>query len=195
MIGAFKRLPLMSTVVSPDNVYMEFKGPVPGILGATSGFHVVFWVQSAGGAGFTRPSQEERDYYLEMGKPAPEWQCEYFDFDGLNWAEATLIVEFWRSRTKLRSLALPGRKGRLDTELCAELPELERFICTHNLPALKLNPSFQEALLRAAAEAGVIERGVAAAAPRASSGSQVLLMEDPWWRRALRLAWPLRRAA
>ena len=185
----------MATVTSPDNVYMEFKGPVPGLLGPASGFHIVFWVQSAGGAGFTRPSQEERDYYVEMGKPAPEWQCEYFDFDGLNWAEASLTVELWRGRTKLRSLALAGRKGRLEAELCGELPELERFLCTHNLPAFNVAPSFQDALLRAAAEAGVIQRGLTSVAPRASSASQVMLAEEPWWRRALRRAWPLRRAA
>ncbi len=184
----------MPAVTSPDNVYMEFKGPVPGLLGSPSGFHVVFWVQSAGGAGFTRPSEEERDYYAEMGKPAPEWQCEYFDFDGLSWAEAPLSVEFWRGRTKLRSLALAGRKGRLDSELCGELPELERFVCTHALTSFNLTPSFQDALLCAAAEAGVIERGLAPAKPRAIA-SPDLLAEQTWWRRALRRAWPVSRPA
>src|SRR5688572_22468239 len=133
-----------------DSVSMEFVGPVPAILGATTGHHVVLWVQAGGGAGFTRPSQEERDYYGEIGKPVPEWQCEYFEFDGLSWPEATLTVEYWCGPTKLRSLCLPNRQGRREEEIGAELPELELFLHKHGLSTGNLTPSFHEAMLRAA---------------------------------------------
>ena len=187
----------MSATSSPDNVHMEFLGPVPGILGAAGGYHVVFWAQAAGGAGFTRPSQEERDFYAESGKAAPEWQCEFFDFDGLTWPEAALTVELWCGRTKLRSLFLAKREGRNEAEVHDELPELDRFIHKHGLSALSVAQTFQEALLRAAADAGVIQRGLAGATPRPNSATPFIgdKVDEPWWRRALRRAWPGRRAA
>ena len=178
---------------SPDNVYMEFLGPVPGVLGTATGYHVVFWLQAAGGAGFTRPSQEECDYYAETGKPVPEWQCEYFDFDGLAWPEATLTVELWHGASKLRSLFIPGRKGRTEAEVHVELPELERFINKNGLASFKIALTFHEALLRAAADAGVIQRGLASAAPRPHAATHAIIAEESWWRRTLRRLWPRRR--
>jgi hypothetical protein len=177
-----------------DSVSMEFVGPVPAILGAITGYHVMFWVQASGGAGFTRPSQEERDYYGEIGKPVPEWQCEYFEFDGLLWPEAALTVEYWCGATKLRSLCLPHRQGRREDEIGAELPELELFLHKHRLSLANLTASFHDAVLRAAETAGVIQRGVASAAPRPNSATQVKLSEEPWWIRALRRAWARTRA-
>ena len=184
----------MSANRSPDNVSMEFLGPVPGVLGAALGYHVVFWVQAAGGAAFTRPSQEERDFYAESGKPVPEWQCEYFDFDGLTWSEAPLTVELWVGSTKLRSLCLAGRAGRREPEVRAELPDLDRFLQKNGLSLSDVSNTFHDALLRSAESAGVIKRGVTTA-PRPNSASQVVNLETPWWRRALRRAWSGRRAA
>lgn len=171
-----------------DNVYMEFLGPVPGILRGPDGYHLVVWVQAAGGAGFTRPSQEERDYYVEVGKPAPEWQCEYCDFNGLLWHEAALTVEFWLGSTKLRSLGLAARAGRTEADVLQEMPEVERFIQRHGISPLNIALSFHDALLRAAVSAGVIQRS-------ASSSASVSKASAPWWRRALRLSWPRRRPA
>jgi len=187
----------MSTTSSPaDNVYMEFQGPVPGILGPTAGFHAVVWVQAAGGAGFTRPSPEERAYYADLGKPVPEWQCEYCDFDGILWPEATLSVEFWRGRVKLRSLVLAGRKERTEAEVLVELPELARFLHIHNLSQPKLALDFHDALLRAAAAAGVITRGLTVdAPPPSSSPTRFIVVVRSWWRGAVRRAWPRRRVA
>lgn len=185
----------MSDTTTPDKVSMEFAGPVPGILGMASGYHAVFWVQAAGGAGFTRPSQEERDYYAEAGKPVPEWQCEYFEFDGVTWAEAALTVELWSGPAKLRSLFLPSRNGRTEANVRAELPDLDRFLTKQNLTAGKIEPDFHAALLRAAESAGVITRGVDSGAPRARAAVHVGDGADSWWRRTLRRAWPKRRAA
>ena len=148
----------------------------------------MFWVQAAGGAGFTRPSQDERDYYAEVGKPVPEWQCEYFDFNGQLWHEAALTVEFWLGSTKLRSLGLAARAGRTEGDVMQEMPELERFIQRHGLSAVNIAQSFHEALLRAAASAGVIQRSASSTEPAGKASA-------PWWRRALRLSWPRRRAA
>lgn len=173
---------------SADNVYMEFLGPVPGILRGPDGYHLVFWVQAAGGAGFTRPTQDERDYYVEIGKPVPEWQCEYFDFNGQLWHEAALTVEFWLGSTKLRSLGLPARAGRSEADVMQEMPELERFIQRHGISAVNVAQSFHDALLRAAASAGVIQRSASSIASAAKTST-------PWWRRALRFSWPPRRAA
>jgi hypothetical protein len=187
---------MSSTNTTPDNVYMEFQGPVPGILGPTAGFHAVIWVQAPGGAGFTRPSAEEREYYASQGKPVPEWQCEYCDFDGVLWHEATLSVELWRGRVKLRSLVLPGRRERTEAEVLVELPELARFLHVHNLAQPKLTLDFHEALLQAAATAGVIERGLAPdVRPAASSPTRFTVVVRSWWRGALRRAWPRRRVA
>ncbi|MEO5960753.1 MAG: hypothetical protein ABIR80_16700 [Opitutaceae bacterium] len=175
----------MSAVSSPDNVYMEFLGPVPGVLRAPNGHYVVFWAQAAGGAGFTRPSQEERDHYTQSGKTVPEWQCEYFDFDGLAWPEAALTVDFCVGPTKLRSLCLPAREGRTAAEVLKELPELTRFIHKNGLPLSNVAPNFHEALLSAAAAAGVIQRGSTNTGP-AVNPSTVSTVRQPWWLRVVR---------
>jgi hypothetical protein len=182
----------MSATKGPDNVSMEFAGPVPGVLGPVAGYHVVFWVQAGGGAGFTRPSQEERDYYAETGKPVPEWQCEYFEFDGLTWSEAALSIELWRGSSKLRSLFAAAHTGRNEADLRKELPELERFLDKHGLSGSNMASSFHEALLCAAEAAKVIQRGVVNAKPRSSAATQVLSVEHSWWRRSLRRLWPRR---
>lgn len=173
---------------------MEFLGPVPGMLGDTAGYHVVLWVQAAGGASFTRPSQEERDHYVESGKPAPEWQCEYLDFDGLTWPEAALTVELWCGSSKLRSLFIARREGRREAELRAELPDLNSFLQKHGLSLSNLASTFHDALLHAAESAGMIQRGVTAA-PRPNAATQIIDAEVPWWLRALRRAWHGHRAA
>src|SRR5262249_46157405 len=171
----------MPATTNADKVYMEFLGPVPGVLGPIDGYHAVFWVQAAGGAGFTRPSLDERNFYAEQGKPVPEWQCEYFDFDGLTWTEPAVTGGLWRGAGKLRSLFVSPRGGRTEAEFVTELPELERFIRRHGLQPANLKASFQEALLHAAEKEGVIQRGVMDAAPRPSDASQVILYEDSWW--------------
>ena len=171
---------------------MEFCGPVPGILGNPSDNHVLFLVQAAGGASFTRPSQEERDYYIEMGKPVPEWQCDYFEFDGLTWQEAALTVEFWRGSAKLRCHFLAGRVGRSEADLRTELPDLDRFLHKYGAGGAKMVPTFQEALLRAAEAKGVIQRG---AKPVGDLGAATRMGESDasWWRRGLRRVFsPLR---
>jgi hypothetical protein len=183
-----------TTKSSSDSVSMEFAGPVPAVLGGSAGHHVVFWVQASGGAGFTRPSQEECDYYRELGRPVPEWQCEYFEFDGVSWPEAALTVEFWCGRTKLRSLCLPNRRGRREEEIGAELPELELFLHKHGLSTANLAASLYDAVLRAAETAGVIQRGGVTAAPRSGAATKVVLLDAPWWYRALRRAWARTRA-
>jgi hypothetical protein len=165
---------------------MEFLGPVPGVLGVVNGFHVVIWVQASGGAGFTRPTPEERDYYAGIGKSVPEWQCEYFEFDGLHWPESALAVEIWSGQAKLRSLFAERRTGRSQAELRAELPDLDRFLIKYDLSLTAL--SFHDALLRAAAEAGVISSSPEFIRPSADS-------VIPWWQRVLRRAWPKRRVA
>lgn len=175
----------MSATSNPDKVSMEFIGPVPGILGNPADNHVLFLVQAAGGAGFTRPSQEERDYYIEMGKPVPEWQCDYFEFDGLTWHEAALTVEFWRGSAKLRCHFLAGRAGRSEADLRTELPDLDRFLHRHGVAGAKMVPTFQETLLRAAEAKGVIQRGAhTGGAPVAGTRSGE--RDVSWWRRGLR---------
>jgi hypothetical protein len=181
----------MSSTSTSDKVSMEFAGPVPAVLGNTAGYHVVFWVHAGGGAGFTRPSQEERDYYVELGKEAPEWQCEYFEFDDVTWAEAPLAVELWHGSAKLRSLFLAGRAGRIEAEVCTELPDLDYFLYKHQLLPFNMVQSFHHALLRAAEAAGVIKREATPAAPRANAaGRRAVAAGEPWWRGALRRAWP-----
>jgi len=187
---------MSTTSTTPDNVYMEFQGPVPGILGPTAGFHAVIWVQAPGGAGFTRPSPEERDYYASLGKTAPEWQCEYCDFDGVLWPEATLSVEFWRGRVKLRSLVLAARRDRTEAEVLVELPELARFLQVHNLAKPRLALDFHVALLRAAAAAGVIALGRTVDPPPSRSPSKRFkVVLRSWWHSAVRRAWPRRPVA
>lgn len=187
----------MSELSISDKVSMEFLGPVPGILGKTTGYHVVYWVQAAGGASFTRPSKDERDYYLQCGKAAPEWQCEYFDFDGQSWSEAALTVELWRGASKLRSLFAAGLRGRTEAELRAELPELERFILKNGLSGFDVSLTFREALLRAAESAGVIQRGISKTPE--TNGTDIVMpparRADSWWRRVWRGNWSSRGAA
>ena len=171
----------MPATSSPDNVSMEFLGPVPGVLGHRADHHVVFWVQAGGGAGFTRPSEEERDFYTQMGKPVPEWQCDYFDFDGLSWPEAALTVEFWHGSAKLRCHFLARREGRNQSDLCAELPDLKRFVDKHGLSAATMAPTFQDVLLRAAEANGIIQLG--ASSSGAATDPRSAKSEGAWWRR------------
>ena len=185
----------MSDTTIPDKVHMEFQGPVPGIQGQRRGYHVLFWVQAAGGAGFTHPTPEERDFYEANGKPVPEWQCEYFEFDGLTWPEAAITVELWCGSAKLRSHCVAGRAGRKEAELRVELPDLDDFIQKHNLASYDVTRGFHDALLRAAATAGVIQLGVTGEGGRAKSSRHGVRAEGSWWRRALRSALPRLRAA
>ncbi len=175
----------MSATTSPDQVSMEFLGPVPGALGNPADYHVLFWVQAAGGAGFTRPSKDERDYYVEMGKPVPEWQCDYFEFDGLTWHEAALTVEFWRGSEKLRCHFLAGRAGRSEADLRAELPDLDRFLHKHGVAGAKMVPTFQEALLRAAEAKGVIQRGIGTVSADPAAVIRSSKRPGAWWNRGL----------
>ena len=177
----------MSDSTGQDSVSMEFVGPVPGILGQTTGFHVVYWVHAAGGARFTRPSSEEREYYVQMGRAVPEWQCDYFDFDGLSWTEAALTIELWHGTGKLRSLCAGRCTARTEADLRAELPELARFIEKNGLDRFDVKLAFRDALLRAAESAGVIARS---ASPGGNSAESSEGMKDllgvSWWRKAWR---------
>ncbi len=186
----------MPTTSSTDSVSMEFVGPVPSVLGSQAGYHAVIRVHAAGGASFTRPSEEERNYYAETGKTAPEWQCEYFEFDGVMWPEAALTVELWHGSAKLRSLCAAARAGRTEIELRSELPELGHFLQKHGLSLSNLTGALHDSLLHTAETAGVIKRGIIAdAAPATVPSGEANHVEAPSWYRALLLAWSHHRAA